>query len=85
MSVSVPLRGRGDERGDFEPQFPMETPVSVPLRGRGDERLAALEMVVLAALEMFQSPCGEGVMKDSVSNIIEAPTSNCFSPLAGKG
>ena len=61
FQVSVPLRGSGDESlGGEGSRFP-KICVSVPLRGSGDERLTYEQQ---HRNRMFQSPCGEVVMKD---------------------
>ena len=65
--VSIPLRGDGFERVVWH-TAPLTAhvtlKVSIPLRGDGFERLTEKTNIRMAFLLLFQSPCGEMVLKE---------------------
>ena len=84
-SVSVPLRGRGDESFHMC-KIRRETCllVSVPLRGRGDESPSPTTSAN-NSVNKFQSPCGEGVMKEAEGEGEKGFRKQVSVPLRGRG
>jgi hypothetical protein len=63
-----------------------QLPVSVPLRGIGYERVLSKRRLLKVPLLVFQSPCGELVMKDAAKGAAAEKVRKQVSvPLRGIG
>ena len=91
-SVSVPLRGMGNETKYLECEMfgTLIVSVSVPLRGMGNETAPSENRTIFQwdrLDQKFPSPCGEWVMKRCLvpARPLRLSYSNGFRPLAGNG